>query len=61
MARAIVVKQASGKAAGKPVAAPVAKAKSKARKPIKRTAAPVAAWTLPAAMTGRASPASSTA
>ena len=27
------------------------------RKPVKRTAAPVVAWTLPAAMTGRASPA----
>src|SRR3954467_6044407 len=43
MARAVVVKKASSK--------------SKARKPSKRTAAQVAATTLPAAMTGRASPA----
>ena len=57
MARAIIVKKASGKAAGKPVASPVARAKSKARKPSTRTAAPVVATTLPAAMTGRASPA----
>jgi hypothetical protein len=53
MARAAVVKKASGKAAGKPVA----KATSKARKPSTRAAAPVVATTLPAAMTGRASPA----
>src|SRR5688572_3046387 len=52
-----VVKKASGKAAGKPVASPVAKAKSTARKPTKRTAEHVVAATLPAAMTGRASPA----
>ncbi|HTG33666.1 MAG TPA: DUF1801 domain-containing protein [Thermoanaerobaculia bacterium] len=57
MARAIVVKKASRTAAGKPVASPVDKAKPKARKPSKRTAAPVVATTLPAAMTGRASPA----
>ena len=57
MARAIIVKKASGKAAGKPVASPVAKVKSKARKPSARTAAPVVATTLPVAMTGRASPA----
>src|SRR4051812_28011556 len=57
MARAVVVKKASGKAAGKPVASPVTKAKSKARKPSERTAAQVVATTLPVAMTGRASPA----
>jgi hypothetical protein len=57
MARTVVVKKASGKAAGKPVASPVAKAKSKARKPSTRTAAQGVAATLPAAMTGRASPA----
>ena len=57
MARAVVVKKASGKAAGKPVASPVAKAKSKARKPSTRTAAQLDAATLPVAMTGRASPA----
>src|SRR4051812_9083813 len=57
MARAVVVKKASGEVAGKPVASPVAKAKSKARKPTKRTAAQVVATTLLAAMTGRASPA----
>jgi hypothetical protein len=57
LARAIVVKKASGKAAGKPVVSPVAEVKSKARKPSKRTAAEVVATTLPVAMTGRASPA----
>jgi hypothetical protein len=57
LARAIVVKKASGKAAGEPVASPVAKVESKARKPSKRTAAEVVATTLPVAMTGRASPA----
>jgi hypothetical protein len=57
MARANGVKKASSKAAGKPVASPVAKVKSKARKPGKRAAAQVIAPTLPAAMTGRASPA----
>jgi len=57
MARAVVVKKASGKAAGKPVDSPVAKAKSKAGKTSKRPAAPVVMTTLPVAMTGRASPA----
>ena len=57
MARAVVVKEASGKTAEKPVASTVAKAKSKARKPSERTAAQLDAATLPAAMTGRASPA----
>ena len=57
MARAIVVKKASGKAAGKSVASPVAKAKPKARNPSKRAVAPVVVTTLPVAMTGRASPA----
>ncbi len=60
MARAIVVKKASRTATGKPVARPVDKAKPNARKPSKpskRTAAQVVAMTLPAAMTGRASPA----
>ena len=57
MARAVVVKKASGKAAEKSVASPVAKAKSKARKPSKRTIAQVVLRTLPVAMTGRASPA----
>jgi hypothetical protein len=57
MARAIVVKKASGKAAGKPVNSPVAKANSKTRKPGKRKASPVVMTTLPVAMTGRASPA----
>src|SRR5258706_10959104 len=57
MVRAVVVEKASSNAAGKPVASPIAKAKSKARKPSKRTAAQVVATTLPAAMTGRASPA----
>jgi hypothetical protein len=56
MARTVVGKKASGKAAGKPVASP-AKAKSKARKPSTRTGAQLDAATLPAAMTGRASPA----
>jgi hypothetical protein len=41
MARAIVVKKASGTAAGKPGKSPVAKAKAKARKPSKRPAEPV--------------------
>ena len=58
MARAIVIKRASRKAATKkPVANPVKKAASKARKPSERIAAQVVAYTLPAAMTGRASPA----
>jgi hypothetical protein len=57
MARTTVVKKASGKAAGKPVARPVTEAKPKARKPVTRTTAPLVITTLPAAMTGRASPA----
>ena len=60
MARAIVVKKASRTATGKPVASQVGKATPKARKPskpTKRTAAHVVMTTLPAAMTGRASPA----
>src|SRR4051812_7368137 len=61
MARAVVVKKAGSKAAGKPVARPVAKAKSKTKtkspKPSKRPGAQLDATTLPAAMTGRASPA----
>src|SRR5689334_2236626 len=60
MARAIVVRKASRKSTAKPVADPAAKAKPKARtasKPGKRAAAPVVMTTLPAAMTGRASPA----
>lgn len=55
MARAIVVKKASGKAAEKLAASPVAKVK--ARKPSKRPAAQAVTTTLLAAMTGRASPA----
>ena len=57
MARAIVVKQPSGKSAGKPVASAVGDAKPKARKPSKRATTQVVATTLPVAMTGRASPA----
>lgn len=60
MARAMVVKNASLTATGKPVAKSVGKAKPKTSepgKPSKRTAAKVVATTLPAAMTGRASPA----
>ena len=60
MARAIVVKKASRTATGKSVASPVGKAKPKAHKPSKpskRTAPQVVITTLPAAMTGRASPA----
>jgi len=57
MARTLVVKKAVGKPAGKVAAGPVAEAKAKARKPGKRATAPVVATTLPAAMTGRASPA----
>jgi len=57
VARAIVGKKASRTATGKPVASPVGKAKAKTRKPSKRTAAQVVITTLPAAMTGRASPA----
>jgi hypothetical protein len=57
VASVIVVKKASRAATKKPVARPVDKATSKARKPGERIAARVVAWTLPAAMTGRASPA----
>src|SRR3954467_3558013 len=57
MARTVLVKKASGKAAGEPLASPITKAKPKERIPSKRTAAQVDSATLPAAMTGRASPA----
>ena len=57
MTRAVVVKKASRTAAAKPVASPVDKAKPKARERSKRTDASVDVTTLPAAMTGRASPA----
>jgi hypothetical protein len=55
--RAIVTKKASRTATKKPVAKRVDKAKSKARKPSEHIAAQEVAYTLPAAMTGRASPA----
>jgi hypothetical protein len=55
--RAIIVKKASRTAAKRPVASPVKKATSKAGKPSKRIAAQAVAYALPAAMTGRASPA----
>jgi hypothetical protein len=57
MARATVVKKASGKAARKPVKSPAAKGKATARKPGKGAAAPAVLTTLLVAMTGRASPA----
>jgi hypothetical protein len=57
MARGVVIRTASRKAAGEPVAGPAPKTKSKARKPSKGTAAQLDAASLPAAMTGRASPA----
>ena len=61
MARAIVVKKAAGKAVGKAIgksaASSLAKVTSKVRKPGKRADAQVVLTTLPAAMTGRASPA----
>jgi hypothetical protein len=57
MARRIVLKKASRTATRKPVAGPVGKAKPKARKPSKASAAEVVTTTLPAAMTGKASPA----
>jgi hypothetical protein len=57
MARAIVVKKASRRATGKPVASRVGKAKPQARKPSKRAAVEADLTVLPAAMTGRASPA----
>jgi hypothetical protein len=56
MPRAIDVDKTSGKATEKPVASPVAEAK-KAPKPSRGTAARAGTATLPAAMTGRASPA----
>ena len=55
--RAIVTKKARRTATKKPVAKRVDKAKSKARKPSEHIAAQEVAYTLPAAMTGRASPA----
>ena len=57
MGRAIVTKKASRTATKKSVAKRVDKAKSKARKPSEHIAAQEVAYTLPAAMTGRASPA----
>ncbi|HEX4241114.1 MAG TPA: DUF1801 domain-containing protein [Steroidobacteraceae bacterium] len=57
MARAIVAKKPRRRVIGKPVSGPVGKAKPKSRIPSKRTAAAVVAPVLPAAMTGRASPA----
>ena len=60
MARAFVIRKASRTAPGKTVANPAGTAKPKARKsskPAKRTTAQLVATTLPAAMTGRASPA----
>jgi hypothetical protein len=57
VARAIVVKKASRTATKKPVAGLVDKASSKARKPSERVAAQDVVYTLPSAMTGRASPA----
>lgn len=57
MARAVVHKKASGKASGKRSGSPVAKAKPKAGEPGKRTSPQVVLTSLPAAMTGRASPA----
>ena len=55
--RAIVTKKARRTATKKPVAKRVDKAKSKARKPSEHIAAQEVAYTLLAAMTGRASPA----
>jgi hypothetical protein len=57
MARAVDVEKTTGKAAAKLSASQVASAKSKAREPGKRAAAQMVAADLPAAMTGRASPA----
>ena len=57
MGRAIVTKKARRTATKKPVAKRVDKAKSKARKPSEHIAAQEVAYTLPAAMPGRASPA----
>jgi hypothetical protein len=57
VARAIVAKKASRTGTKKSVAGAVDKATSKARKPSERIAAQGLAYTLPTAMTGRASPA----
>ena len=61
MARALVVKKPSPTATGEPVAGPGRKTKPKASEPGKESGkskvAQVSATTLPAAMTGRASPA----
>jgi hypothetical protein len=57
MPRANEVSKASGKATEKPVATPVGKAESKTSKRSKGTAAQARTTTLPAAMTGKASPA----
>ena len=57
MARAIVTKKSGRKTTKKRVASPVVKATPKAGKPSKQIAAQGVAYTLPAAMTGRASPA----
>ncbi len=57
MSDAIVVKKARRKATAKPVANPAGKASPKAGEPGKGPAAQAVATTLPAAMTGRASPA----
>jgi hypothetical protein len=57
MTRAVDVKKATGKVAAKPGVGTVAKTGSKARKTAEPVATPVVATKLPAAMTGRASPA----
>jgi len=61
MVRALVVKKPSATATGEPVAGPGRKTKPKASEPGKKSGkskvAQVSATTLPAAMTGRASPA----
>ena len=57
MARAIVTKKSGRTATKKRVASPVDKATPKAHKPSKQIAAQAVAYTLPAAMTGKASPA----
>lgn len=57
MTRAVDVEKATGKVAAKPRTSQAAKARSKAGEPDKREAAQLVATKLPAAMTGRASPA----
>lgn len=57
MASTVVAKKATSKSSRKPAASAVDKAKPKASKPSKRSASQAAAWTLPVAMTGKASPA----